>query len=258
MISLFLWELCTSSCWKDFWASEYLTPSRITKLRDLRHHLCTWRRLTSPYRNRKGWAESQMPPHRVCVAHMFGDGICFWLCCHAYRQGEHSRHQNIGDRGSGWKRSWSEITSKTSRLESQGHTPGHGGAAPQHPPFVRGVLHYSVFPLWPRWRAWSLTSSCASTPPSQSFILSTFHDPLASANIYSYFPSLPHPTLHTCPTWLLLNMFIHSFLKRAAPTIYGYQSLYRRLVAPDFHSPYRSSINLDSQRICYMQTPGPG
>ena len=97
-------------------------------------------------------------------------------------------NQDIGDRGSRWKRSWSEITSKTSRLESQGAppwlevvTPGHGGAVLQQFPFVRRIIHYSVFPLWSRWRAWSLTSSCASAPPSQSFILSMFHGPLASA-----------------------------------------------------------------------------
>ena len=104
-------------------------------------------------------------------------------------------NQDIGDRGSGWKRSWSEITSKTSRLESQGAppwlevvTPGHGGAVLQQFPFVRRIIRYSVFPLWSRWRAWSLTSSCASAPPSQSFILSMFHGPLASAK-----PSLtPH------------------------------------------------------------------
>ena len=70
--------------------------------------------------------------------------------------------------------------------------------------------------------------------------------------------TLPHPTLHTCPTWLLLKMFIHSFLKHEAPTIYCYQALYQRLVAPDFHSPYQTLINLDSPRICYMQTRGPG
>lgn len=63
-------------------------------------------------------------------------------------------NQDTGDRGSRWKRSWSEITSKTSRLESQGAppwlevvTPGHGGAVLQQFPFVRRIIHYSVFPL---------------------------------------------------------------------------------------------------------------